>query len=73
MKTIGQDIKEGKFERFYLLYGSEDYLKHQYRDKLVKALVSEDDNMNYSFFEGKKLDVMDMLDIGVTLPFFAGN
>lgn len=73
MKKILQDIKDGKFERFYLLYGPEDYLKHQYRDKLVKALVSEDDNMNYSFFEGKKLDVKDMLDIGDTLPFFSEN
>lgn len=73
MKKIVQDIKDEKFERFYLLYGPEDYLKHQYRDKLVKALVSEDDNMNYSYFEGKKLDVKDMLDIGETLPFFAEN
>ncbi len=73
MKKIMQDIKENTFERFYLLYGSEDYLKHQYRDKLVKALVDVEDNMNYSFYEGKKINVNDLLDTGDTLPFFAEN
>ena len=73
MKKIMQDIKENTFERFYLLYGSEDYLKHQYRDKLVKALVDIEDNMNYSRFEGKKLSVNELLDTGDTLPFFAEN
>ena len=73
MKKIMQDIKENNFERFYLLYGSEDYLKHQYRDKLIKALVDAEDNMNYSYFEGKKINVSEMLDIGDTLPFFADN
>ncbi len=73
MKKIAQDIKDNKFERFYLLYGPEDYLKSQYRDKLVKAMVSVDDNMNYTVFEGKKLDVSGMLDLGDTLPFFSDN
>ena len=73
MKKIMQDIKENNFESFYLLYGSEDYLKHQYRDKLIKALVDAEDNMNYSYFEGKKINVSEMLDIGDTLPFFADN
>ncbi len=73
MKKIAQDIKDNKFERFYLLYGPEDYLKSQYRDKLVKAMVSVDDNMNYTVFEGKKLDVSGMLDLGDTLPFLSDN
>ena len=74
MKKIVQDIKDNKFEQFYLLYGEEDYLKNQYRDMLVKAMVPDvDDNMNYSVYEGKKLDVKAMLDIGDTLPFFAEN
>lgn len=74
MKKIAQDIKDNKFEQFYLLYGEEDYLKNQYRDMLVKAMVTDlSDNMNYTVYEGKKLDVKGLLDLGDTLPFFAEN
>ena len=73
MKKINQDIKEHTFERFYLLYGEEDYLKLQYKDKLVSALVSVDDNMNYTVYEGKNIDVPNLLETGETLPFFSDN
>ena len=47
MKTIDEDIKTGQFKKVYLLYGEEDYLKKQYRDKLTKALMNEGDQMNF--------------------------
>ena len=48
MKAIDEDIKSGQFKNVYLLYGDEAYLKKQYKDKLVKALVAEGDTMNFS-------------------------
>ena len=50
MKTIDNDIKMGQIRQVYLLYGEEQYLIRQYRDKLKKALVSEDDTMNFGTF-----------------------
>ena len=52
MKIIDNDIKAGDFKKVYLLYGQERYLIKQYRDKLIKAMVSEGDSMNFSSFEG---------------------
>ena len=73
MKKINDDIKNNNFEQFYLLYGPEDYLKNQYRDRLVDAMVDRADNMNYSVYEGRKIDVRGLLDMGETLPFFSDN
>ena len=39
MKTIDEDIRRGQFKQVYLLYGTEGYLKKQYRDKLAAALA----------------------------------
>ena len=37
MKTIDDDIRSGNFKQIYLLYGTEAYLKKQYKDKLKNA------------------------------------
>ena len=37
MKVINEQIKTGEFQSVYLLYGEEEYLKKQYRDKLKKG------------------------------------
>ncbi len=71
MKTINSDIKNNKFKNIYLLCGEEAYLKKQYRDKLKNALIDADDNMNYSYYEGNKINSVELLDTGETLPFFA--
>lgn len=71
MKQINQDIQTNTIKAFYLLFGKEDYLKHQYRDKLVKALAEPEDNMNVSVFQGNGLNVQELLEIANTLPFFA--
>jgi DNA polymerase-3 subunit delta len=71
MKTIDNDIKTGQLKKVYLLYGEETYLLRQYRDKLKKALVSEDDTMNFSAFEGKDINQNEIIDLAETLPFFA--
>ena len=70
MRRINEDIKNQQFNHIYLLYGVEDYLRGQYRDKLQKALAGED-TMNYSFFEGKDIDVNGLIDLAETMPFLA--
>lgn len=70
MKQIKEQIKQGRISRVYLLYGSEDYLKKLYRDKLVTAILGEMDEMNYSYFEGKGIDVSQVIGVAQTLPFF---
>lgn len=69
MKIIKEHIKLKRFKQFYLLYGSENYLVKLYRDKLKKAIIGHD-LMNYSLFEGKDIDLVELKDIAYTLPFF---
>lgn len=70
MKTIDNDIKMGQLKNVYLLFGTEDYLKRQYRDKLKHALVEPDDTMNFSAYEGKDINPKELIDLSETLPFF---
>lgn len=70
MKILSQHIKSGEFKSVYLIYGSEDYLRKQYRDKMKLAMVGGD-TMNYSYFEGKGISVKELIDFGETLPFFS--
>lgn len=71
MRTIDEDIKTGQFKQIYLLYGNEAYLKKQYEDKLKKAMADAEDTMNFSAFEGKDINVKEVIDLAETLPFFA--
>ena len=71
MKNLQEDIKTGNFRRVYLLCGDEAYLKIQYKDKLIKALNPDDDTMNFSKYEGKGIEVREMIDLCETMPFFA--
>ncbi len=71
MKTIVAHIKEGKFSPVYLLYGQEDYLRLLYRDKLRVAILPPEDTMNYSYFEGKDIDLGEVESIADTVPFFS--
>lgn len=71
MMVIKEHIKSGNFKQFYLLYGSEDYLKKLYRDKLRNAILPDHDTMNYSYYDGKDLDLNELSEIAQTLPFFS--
>lgn len=70
MKYINEDIEKNDLKQAYLLYGPEDYLKKQYRDKLKKALAGED-TMNLHLYEGKGINVGELIDLAETMPFFA--
>ena len=71
MKNLNEDIKTGNFKQVYLLYGEERYLKNQYKNRLKKAILPEDDTMNFSAYEGKGIDVQQLIAQADTLPFFA--
>lgn len=73
MKFIKEHIKSGGFKQFYLLYGNEAYLIKLYRDKLRDAILGDMDQMNYSRFEGKDIDLKEVNDIAQTLPFFSNR
>lgn len=70
MEKLRQDIKNGTFEKVYLLCGEETYLVRSYRNQLKEA-ISGDDTMNYSYFEGKNIPFDEIADLAATLPFFA--
>ena len=63
MQQLGQDIENRTFKRCYLLYGDEDYLRKQYKDKLLKALVTEGDTMNFNRYEGKDINIGEVIYI----------
>lgn len=71
MKSLNEDLKTGQLNNVYLLFGEEAYLKKQYKDKLRNAIVSPDDNMNYAYYEGKGININEVIDLAETLPFFA--
>lgn len=73
MKNINRDIETKEIKQFYLLFGKEDYLKKQYKNKLVDALLDASDNMNLNYFDGNRMNLQEVLDIGETLPFFSEN
>lgn len=71
MKSLQEDIRSGSFKHIYLLYGEEEYLVRQYRDRLRAALAAPGDTMNVSAFEGKNIDPKELIDLSETMPFFA--
>lgn len=71
MKSLNEDLKTGQFKQIYLLYGEEGYLKKQYKDRFVKAMLPEGDSMNFAYYEGKGTDVKEVIDLAETLPFFS--
>ena len=71
MRRIDEDISSGQFQNIYLLYGEEGYLKLQYKNKLLKALVNEGDNMNFTKYEDNGINVGQVIDQAETMPFFA--
>lgn len=71
MEQLISDIKERKYQRVYLLYGEEKYLCNQYKKKLRDSLCTEEDTMNYGYFEGKDTNPGAVIDLAETMPFFA--
>lgn len=69
MKQLAQDIKNRDFKPVYLLYGDEAFLKKSYKNQM-KAAISGDDTMNFHSFEGKGVDLKEIISLADTMPFF---
>lgn len=69
MKVLAQDIKTRQFKPVYLLYGEEAFLKKSYKNQMKEAIVG-DDTMNSHSFEGKGLDLKEIISLADTMPFF---
>ena len=69
--VVDEDVKSGAFKRVYLLFGEDSYLKRQKKNLLLNALRQPDDNMNFTAFEGKGVDVSEIIDLAETMPFLA--
>ena len=70
MQTLNQDIKDHTFKPVYLLFGEEAFLKKSYKSRLREAITAGD-TMNYNYFEGKGMDVNEIISLADTMPFFA--
>lgn len=70
MKNIKKHLKEAEFAKAYLLYGEEKYLVRTYKN-MLKDGICKDDDMNFSYYEGKDININDIRDTSQTLPFFA--
>ena len=71
MRIVLEDIKNNNYKQVYLLYGEEAYLRNQYRQKLLSALVPEGDTMNLHIYEDSDVPVKEVIDLAETMPFFA--
>ena len=73
MKNIKEDIKNKEFKRIYLLYGTEEYLKTLYKNKLKEAVLQDSDAMNLAEYAGTGIDEKEVMEFADTLPFFSDD
>ncbi|SFS04025.1 DNA polymerase III subunit delta [Anaeromicropila populeti] len=71
MEAIKEHIKKNEYSHCYLLYGTEDYLKKFYKNKLKSGIVGDENSMNFSYFEGKAIELHKVIEIAETVPFFS--
>lgn len=71
MKTLIEDLKNSTFKKVYLLYGEETYLKKLYKQKLRNAVIPPEDTINLNIYEGKGVNVREIISQADTMPFFA--
>lgn len=73
MSRFLEEIKANTYRNVYLFYGKEAFNRNSYKNVLTRRLVTEGDNLNYSYFEGNKTDMTEVLDLMQTMPFMADH
>ncbi len=68
---ISSQIESGSFSGLYLFTGTETYLIRQFAEKLIRALLPQEDEMNLNHFRGDGIRAEDIYEQATTLPFFA--
>lgn len=71
MGAVSNSISKKEYKPLYLLYGEEAYLRNYYKNALKNALVTEGDNLNYSYYEGTSTDPDEVAGMILTMPFMA--
>ena len=71
IRTLTNIISSGSFANVHLLYGEEDYLRHQFRDRLVDALTGGERSINFDRISGKDAVPERVIDLAETMPFFS--
>lgn len=71
MKRINSDIKQNTYAPAYLLCGDEAYLKTEFKNKMIGALVNKGDTLNFAVFNRDRFDENQIVDLAQTLPFLA--
>lgn len=71
LDKLKKQMKEKVFSHFYLFYGEESYLIRYYKKELIKSILGEVGGMNFSSFEGKNINLKEIIGLSATLPFFS--
>ena len=72
LDAFRKSLKDGQFERCYILYGQERYLREHYARELRRAVLgSDDDPFNLRQYEGKNLDLTELSEAVDAYPSFA--
>ncbi|MBR3556397.1 MAG: DNA polymerase III subunit delta [Oscillospiraceae bacterium] len=70
--ALRKQLKSGRLDRCYLLWGKEHYLQEHYSRELRKAVLGgEDDPFNLRRLDGKNLNLQDLADAVDAYPSFA--
>lgn len=73
IRQLNEVISSGAFKNVHLLCGAEDYLRLQFKDKLVKAMGGEPGSMSFDKFVGKDIVPEQIIDLAETMPFFTDH
>ncbi|MDD7266866.1 MAG: DNA polymerase III subunit delta [Lachnospiraceae bacterium] len=73
MKRLNEDLRTGSFAPIYLLYGSEDYLRSQYKKRFRDEFSDRFGDVNVSLFADKSVDLKEVRQMTTTVPFFAAG
>lgn len=73
IRQLNQVISSGEFRNVHLLCGAEDYLRLQFKDKLVKAMGGKPGSMSFDKFVGKDVVAEQIIDLAETMPFFTDH
>ena len=71
LEQLKKDLSGGEIRRFYLLFGSERYLRNFYEKKLLSAMGGARDDMNTNIFDMNPIQQSAIIDAAQTMPFFA--
>jgi len=67
--ALNRVISSKEFKNVHLLWGEEDYLRHQLRDSLCEAMGGVKGSLSFDRFTGEKVSPERVIGMAETLPF----